>query len=304
MLLRSGDEIRIKLEELVKRQRPQDPILVAVAFWGQGAQGLFLPEQKLRLLCNLAAGGTNPDVIQDFRKRKQCDVKHNSRLHAKIVITTAGAIVSSANLSANGLGTGELEGGWHEIGVSIEPSEFDYEQVLNRFWELWCDTETAEVSPEDIAAARLVWDRRRHVDPPAAPESIGNRSKVEETVFFSLGPIDPQHQMIRMASRELMRLYSNHATDRRAQDAAKIAGFAANAMWTAMGNEIETLIPPKYRFFDATDVIDRANIIVGAQGLESMWCFLEAISHSGETPPVIADAAKTALKAHYDSGSN
>lgn len=289
---------------MIERQRPQDPILIAVAFWGKGAQELFPSEQKLRLLCNLAVGGTNPEVIQDFRKRKQCDVKHNSKLHAKIVITTAGAIVSSANFSASGLGIDDPEGGWHEIGVSIEPSESDYKQIISRFWELWCDTETAEVTLQDIEAARLAWDRRKYGVTPTTSKSIGFRGKMDESVFFKLGPIDPNHQNIRMASTELLQLYTSHDPNRREQEAAKIVGFAANVMWTAMGNEIETLISPKNRFFDVSDVIDRAKTIIGTKGIDSIWCFLDAISRSDDTPQVIANAAKTALEVYGGSKSN
>jgi hypothetical protein len=80
----------------------------AVAFWGKGAEK-WLPHdgRKVRIVCNLALGGTNPAVIRTLLERNGVAVFVNDLLHAKVYLGEKTVIVGSANASTNGLG---LEG--------------------------------------------------------------------------------------------------------------------------------------------------------------------------------------------------
>jgi hypothetical protein len=92
---------------------------LAVAYWG--ADGLKLmgvnpKRSKLKVICCLKGGKSDPDLIKKFGKR----AKQNDRLHAKIVWTANGAIISSANASSNGLPEEEdTAAGLIEAGVFI-----------------------------------------------------------------------------------------------------------------------------------------------------------------------------------------
>ncbi|MFZ3184307.1 MAG: phospholipase D family protein, partial [Pseudomonas sp.] len=98
---------------------------IAVAFWGRGAEPL-IPQKgkKLRILCNLGMGGTNPEVISTLRTYPSVEIKNLDRLHAKVMIGDQQAIIGSANCSANGLNfEGEELAGWHEAGYRVSTQD-------------------------------------------------------------------------------------------------------------------------------------------------------------------------------------
>ena len=114
--LDSRNLIAQKIADLLQNSRDVHCI---VAFWGKGAPELFddMNDERLRrvkVVCNLTAGGTNPSVIQELLKRK-ISVRHNSTLHSKVYWTDRGVIVGSANASANGLSLeSAAQDGWLE----------------------------------------------------------------------------------------------------------------------------------------------------------------------------------------------
>lgn len=129
----------------------------AVAFWGEGAVeelGLDTRKYKIKVLCNLSMGGTNPSVIERLIELGH-DIRHSDTLHAKVFLFGSSAIVGSANVSANGLGfEGNAASGWEEIGVLVDDAstltaidkwfarQFERGEavdgaVLKRAWERW-----------------------------------------------------------------------------------------------------------------------------------------------------------------------
>lgn len=98
------------------------------AFVGKGAED-YLPNPKgIELICWPKAGSTNPHTI---RKLIQSRVKvfFVDNIHTKLYWTSdIGAIVTSANLSTNALGSGGLI----EFGVLMDSSEIDIDQVINK----------------------------------------------------------------------------------------------------------------------------------------------------------------------------
>ena len=131
--------------------------LCAVAFWGSGAEQLFLgpPDRDLRVICNLAMGGTNPHVILRLLEAG-IDVRQCDALHAKVYIGTDDAVITSANASMNGLGLG-AEAGWIETGCII-PAE----AAVPWFEGLWDQSNAIEV-PEDINAALVRFIREAKI---------------------------------------------------------------------------------------------------------------------------------------------
>jgi hypothetical protein len=102
----------------------------------------------------LKGGKSDPDLIKKFGKR----AKQSDRLHAKIVWTTRGAIVSSANASSNGLPEEEdSAAGLIEAGVFIS----DPKQL--KLIGAWIDrlhNTSRSIKKADLDAARLVRNKR------------------------------------------------------------------------------------------------------------------------------------------------
>jgi phosphatidylserine/phosphatidylglycerophosphate/cardiolipin synthase-like enzyme len=96
------------------------------AFVGEGAD-LFLPKPKgLKLICWPKAGGTNPNAL---RKLMQSKVKvfFSDSIHMKVYwAEDLGVVITSANLSNNALGSGNLR----EIGVQLPKGALDMERVM------------------------------------------------------------------------------------------------------------------------------------------------------------------------------
>jgi len=97
-----------------------------VAFVGDGARA-FLPRPKgVEIICWPKAGGTNPD---ELRKLKQMGarIRFVDGLHMKVYWTSGrGAVITSANLSTNALGSGGLK----EIGVILPAGALDIDEII------------------------------------------------------------------------------------------------------------------------------------------------------------------------------
>lgn len=170
MFLTSKEYIA-QIRSLIDRSAQVD---MAVAFWGKGADGLLPPcaENKLRIICNLSSGGTNPEPIVALMRR-QFQIKQLDDLHAKVVIGDGAAIVGSANHSTNGL---QLEGaqsvGWSEAGLLTDDAR-NLDDISTWFEAEW--KRAQPISDEDISAAQAAWDIR-----------FANRPLPRKTSIFDL----------------------------------------------------------------------------------------------------------------------
>ena len=137
----------------------------AVAFWGQDAEGR-IPAKSLRdarLICNLRSGGTNPQVIRKLWTANRRCIRRIDILHAKVYLSSAGAVVTSANLSANGLGLeGKAAALWEEAGVFLPPGP-DIAPIADWFDNLW-ENRTRAIKEADLAAAAQAWEERQRVN--------------------------------------------------------------------------------------------------------------------------------------------
>lgn len=139
----------------------EEELFVAVAFWGYGADSIINRRsgKTVKLICNLASGATNPDVIGALRGKQGVCLKQHDRLHAKVFVGSKRALVGSANLSSNGL---NLEGaeisGWEEAGlVTTDAKEIG--AIKKWFDAMW--RESREIKDCELEDARRKWKERR-----------------------------------------------------------------------------------------------------------------------------------------------
>ncbi|MBY0339441.1 MAG: phospholipase D family protein [Acetobacteraceae bacterium] len=104
----------------------------AVAYWGGGLPPFAAPKNghKVRVICNLSSGGTNPDVIRRLLKTDRVEVRQLDTLHAKVFVSPDAAIVGSANASVNAIGrVGDseklIEAGCRLANPSVVQAWFD-----------------------------------------------------------------------------------------------------------------------------------------------------------------------------------
>ncbi len=137
-----------------------DNIDCAVAFVGEKALEFIQDNHKVRMICNLESGATNPYTIQKLLDERNVDIRTNPRLHAKVFIGDNKTIIGSANLSANGLGfEGDEITGWIEAGVLIE-DESVITKTKEWFDALW-DSSSDEIE-DKIEDAIEKWKKRRY----------------------------------------------------------------------------------------------------------------------------------------------
>lgn len=152
----TADNYLKSVENLLDESKTID---IAVAFWGQGAE-LLIPQagKKLRIVCNLSMGGTNPKVIKYLQTYSSVEIKALNRLHAKVMIGDQQGIVGSANCSANGLNyEGDELTGWYEAGFRIADAA-QLEHMRTWFDSLWAEAQPITESMLNDAAH--IWSQR------------------------------------------------------------------------------------------------------------------------------------------------
>lgn len=169
MFLDSGRAIAGQIQVLIDGE-VAEPVRLAVAFWGTGAD--YELRGACQIICDLESGACNPAVIRTLRKRDNCVALKLSELHAKVVISSAGAVVSSANMSTNGLGAeGADASGTIEAGYFVPAKLPDYKKIVTWFEDVW--DKATEITELDLAEAQEKWDFRNRempITPPTKPE--------------------------------------------------------------------------------------------------------------------------------------
>jgi len=199
--------ITAELHRLTQAQPADKPIVMLVAFWGAGAEHVIMPDRHYRLVCNLSSGGTNPDVIRILMARDGVEMRQLPDLHAKLVLTESGALVSSANLSANGLLLDSGQRGWLEAGVLLPASSDAYARARERTQALWG-------SAGSVTQRLLEQAEQRFTDSlPERPEGqpLGGDPFVKPELTFDLlfGPPEKgnPHNALPAASARLDAIY-------------------------------------------------------------------------------------------------
>lgn len=154
----SSSTYRQEIEKLIKESTA---VCFAVAYWGKDSESLLIqfPTVKMRIICNLLSGGTNPEPIKKLMCRKNIEVRRLDNLHAKVILNETLAIVGSANLSTNGLNhENDGDPGWIEAGVTIKDS-VQLKVVTEWFERQW--SLTNEITESNLNTAQENWDKRR-----------------------------------------------------------------------------------------------------------------------------------------------
>jgi hypothetical protein len=100
--------------------------LAVTAFVGSGAESYLPNPRGLTLVCWPKAGATNPQMLRKLMKAG-IEVRFADRLHMKIYWAEGrGCVLTSANLSTNALGSGNLR----EVGVLLGPHQLDIDRIL------------------------------------------------------------------------------------------------------------------------------------------------------------------------------
>jgi hypothetical protein len=228
---------------------------------GDGADAMIEPLLKHRIICNLHSGGTNPGVIRNLQAYTDTEIKHLTNLHAKVTITTTGAVIGSANYSKAGLApSSNGDGSWLEAAMFIPASHPACAEARSWFWHLWKEHGRA-LTDEDIIIADSNWANRQDSLNPAqeAPQrtikaSDDTELTLTEAMLFR-NPWDRRKQRIRMANDSIEGLVPEGIIP---QNRAKVGGWAANAIFTFSGKEVETNIPGQPQFTTPDQVIKRA----------------------------------------------
>lgn len=156
-------------EKAIRRAVKEAEVIdVAVAFWGSGGEAIFKrwDGRKLRIICNLALGGTNPKAIRALLELPNVEVLQQDDLHAKLILTDKSLIVGSANVSSNGLGLeGAEQATWRELGILSESSS-ERSSAKRWFASQWAAART--INELDLKKAEAAWKARRRTRPKPA----------------------------------------------------------------------------------------------------------------------------------------
>jgi hypothetical protein len=97
------------------------------AFVGDGAEAYLPKPMGLNLICWPKAGGTNPNTLRILKKGR-VKISFADSVHMKVYWTEdQGAVLTSANLSTNALGSGNLK----EVGIFLSPGELDIDRLIS-----------------------------------------------------------------------------------------------------------------------------------------------------------------------------
>lgn len=157
----AGDNLQAFCE-LLETHTSDEPVRIAIAFWGGGAENLFSGHEArtFEVICNLSAGGTNPRVIRAIRSMENVAVVQLDELHAKVLIADRAALVTSANASTNGLALeGVRASTWHEAGVLVPWDAAPKNQFIDWFKGLW--TLAQPIEETDLDRAETTWTERK-----------------------------------------------------------------------------------------------------------------------------------------------
>ena len=124
-LLYTSEEVREAIAEIFRAGRHRRRIALS-AYVGDFAE-FYLPfPDNLEVICSPTAGATSPSAIRKLISLG-ATVQFVDKLHMKVYWSEGiGAVVTSANLSTNAMGVGDLK----EAGVLLGPESIDIAKLL------------------------------------------------------------------------------------------------------------------------------------------------------------------------------
>lgn len=131
-LLTQNSQTKKQIEQIIKESTD---IKFAVAFWGYGSGETIkkAKHKKVKIICNLESGATNPyEIIKIGKLIGFKNIRSIKNLHAKVYLTNNKMILGSSNFSANGL---SIEG--DETNKLIEANVLIDNQLIIKQTNLW-----------------------------------------------------------------------------------------------------------------------------------------------------------------------
>ncbi|MBV1700606.1 MAG: phospholipase D family protein [Hyphomicrobiales bacterium] len=134
-------------------------IRCAVAFWGEGANKLLLERSgkfstDARIVCDVSMGSTSPNELEALRAPNNPNLRYLNGLHAKVYISDKGSVVTSANMSSNGIGFGDKEARLVEAGIFYSPNEPGWQKVADWFEQIYERSKQIDQPALDLAKER------------------------------------------------------------------------------------------------------------------------------------------------------
>ncbi|UVM36038.1 phospholipase D family protein [Pseudomonas sp. B21-017] len=313
MFLGSREQILSAIKDLI--QAPDADYGVAVAFWGNGSEALIPRQGAGRLICNLSHPGTNPYAVERIMAQPGIRMRQSSRLHAKVVVSNAGAIVGSANFSDAALGFEGQALGWNEAGVLLDPERDEFKQALDWFESTW--DKAAEIEATDLVAAKEIWSARGFPDKPVkedepkteeaevqtvrAPMPNEDTPELYESDLFDDKPLKPvklkkefsssskeslpkYENKLRMANADIQWLFDNLISNRSEEEQLNglpkdwrrySTSHAANIIWIATGHKAQTNIDGFPVVGEPEFIVDRAKQL---KTYDHVYNFLERLA--------------------------
>jgi len=291
MLLTSAEELKRAIGEILENSGASQAILIAVAFWGGGAETLLPIGRHYRVICNLSKGGTDPATIRKLMM--YAEVKQSSSLHAKVLVGQNGCLIGSANFSNSAIG---FRGAplWQEADVLLPSSDERFGEARDWFWRQW--EGALPIFEHDLRNAERLWRLRAKFlgevtdGSDAADEAIRSKYMLKEEDLFEKEITG--RNPIRMASRLVVGIFQK-LEPQIDKTIIRIPAFVSSILWTYYGRSIPTKIPHRQEFQLPAHVWERA-LEPGqpAYNESKIHEFLSLLSESVDTPLVISYWAK------------
>ncbi len=258
MFITTAESIRRIIEEIIESSEDNQPVCIAVAFWGDEAEILLPPEKRYRIICNLSTGGTNPSTIRKLMMYEQIEVKHLSSLHAKVIVGQHGSLIGSANFSNNAIGFKGIPI-WQEADVFIPGTDTRFSETQEWFWHQW--KSALKVRESDLYNAEIKWEARKKISEElaATPDNLFDSSELKHVLKEDdlFKPAITGGNKIRMASQAMETLFGlfEPSPDK---TMIRIPAFVSNILWTFYGQAIATAIKARPEFQLPAHVWERA----------------------------------------------
>ena len=280
-----GRELRTAIKEVIQSG---DAICV-VAFVGQGSSDWITANFNCKLVCNLTSGATNPNEIETLMKLG-VEVRHHEKLHAKVYSNTTRCIISSANLSANGLGLEAAEQGhWTEIGVLHRSGEDGvYAECRDWVRNIWDNAEEVVQDSDLLKTAKERWVPHRKNKPQLESPSSLNIDDLNDLPAVSYWG----HADMRLSEKAKSQIGENTLDDAKFfsvdfEDMASDGDFLKQGQWIlifTMNSDGETYSKanrPHWVFVDT--IIEDGFCSIGNK---SKFLHLAFGTKSNRTPPI------------------
>lgn len=125
-LLYNSGAIHARIKHIFGQPSRDDKRVALVAYVGTDGEKYLPHPEGLRLICNLSAGGTDPDTLRQLLRRK-AKIEVSDRLHMKVYWSkNRGCVITSANASSNALGRNGLK----EAGIFLPSQAVDIDRLI------------------------------------------------------------------------------------------------------------------------------------------------------------------------------